>query len=106
MLPQVLNTTSYLANTIYPMLTIVLYRLLPQVFDSNGELIFSFGTNGEGNGQFNAPTGVAVLTFYYNLRKANLIYPEMFLLKFYWQTFFGKHIHVFQKSSFFISKPH
>ena len=57
-LPQVLNTL--LPNTIYPMLTIVLYRLLPQVFDSNGELIFSFGTNGEGNGQFNAPTGVAV----------------------------------------------
>ena len=59
MLPQVLNTL--IPNTIYPMLTIVLYRLLPlQVFDSNGELIFSFGTNGEGNGQFNAPTGVAV----------------------------------------------
>jgi hypothetical protein len=23
-------------------------------------LVFSFGSNGEGNGQFNAPTGVAV----------------------------------------------
>jgi len=41
-------------------LTNVLSPFLPQVFDSNGELIFSFGTNGEGNGQFNAPTGVAV----------------------------------------------
>ena len=31
-----------------------------QVFDTNGELVFSFGSNGEGNGQFNAPTGIAV----------------------------------------------
>jgi hypothetical protein len=31
-----------------------------KVYDSNGELVFSFGSNGEGNGQFNAPTGVAV----------------------------------------------
>ena len=31
-----------------------------QVFDSEGDFQFSFGSNGEGNGQFNAPTGVAV----------------------------------------------
>ena len=31
-----------------------------QVFDSDGDFQFSFGSNGEGNGQFNAPTGVAV----------------------------------------------
>ena len=31
-----------------------------QVFDADGEFQFSFGSNGEGNGQFNAPTGVAV----------------------------------------------
>jgi sugar lactone lactonase YvrE len=30
------------------------------VFDSEGEFQFCFGSNGEGNGQFNAPTGVAV----------------------------------------------
>ncbi|XP_059080014.1 tripartite motif-containing protein 2-like [Tigriopus californicus] len=38
-----------------------LRRLLyvPQVFDSEGEFMFCFGSNGEGNGQFNAPTGVA-----------------------------------------------
>ena len=31
-----------------------------QVFDSDGDFLFTFGTSGEGNGQFNAPTGVAV----------------------------------------------
>lgn len=31
-----------------------------QVFDSEGDYLYSFGSNGEGNGQFNAPTGVAV----------------------------------------------
>ena len=31
-----------------------------QVFDHNGEFLFCFGSNGEGNGQFNAPTGLAV----------------------------------------------
>ena len=31
-----------------------------QVFDSEGTFRFSFGSHGEGNGQFNAPTGVAV----------------------------------------------
>lgn len=31
-----------------------------QVFTLEGELVLKFGSNGEGNGQFNAPTGVAV----------------------------------------------
>ena len=31
-----------------------------QVFDCEGSFLFNFGSNGEGNGQFNAPTGVAV----------------------------------------------
>lgn len=31
-----------------------------QVFNQEGEFILKFGSNGEGNGQFNAPTGVAV----------------------------------------------
>ena len=31
-----------------------------QVFDSDGEFLFTFGSHGEGNGQFNAPTGIAV----------------------------------------------
>ena len=31
-----------------------------QVFSLDGELVLKFGSNGEGNGQFNAPTGVAV----------------------------------------------
>lgn len=31
-----------------------------QVFNNEGEFILKFGSNGEGNGQFNAPTGVAV----------------------------------------------
>jgi tripartite motif-containing protein 2/3 len=35
-----------------------LYAL--QVFDMSGSFVLSFGSNGEGNGQFNAPTGVAV----------------------------------------------
>uniref|UniRef100_A0A3B5A7X2 NHL repeat containing 3 n=1 Tax=Stegastes partitus TaxID=144197 RepID=A0A3B5A7X2_9TELE len=30
------------------------------VFTPEGELVLKFGSNGEGNGQFNAPTGVAV----------------------------------------------
>lgn len=33
---------------------------LCQVFTPDGELVLKFGSNGEGNGQFNAPTGVAV----------------------------------------------
>lgn len=33
---------------------------LYQVFDSDGDFLFTFGTSGEGNGQFNAPTGIAV----------------------------------------------
>lgn len=28
-----------------------------QVFDSTGQFLYCFGENGEGNGQFNAPTG-------------------------------------------------
>lgn len=31
-----------------------------QVFNTEGEFLLKFGSNGEGNGQFNAPTGVAV----------------------------------------------
>lgn len=31
-----------------------------QVFNTDGEFLLKFGSNGEGNGQFNAPTGVAV----------------------------------------------
>lgn len=36
--------------------------LLPplKVFNTEGEFLLKFGSNGEGNGQFNAPTGVAV----------------------------------------------
>lgn len=33
---------------------------LPQVYSADGEFLFKFGSHGEGNGQFNAPTGVAV----------------------------------------------
>lgn len=32
----------------------------PQVYSADGEFLFKFGSHGEGNGQFNAPTGVAV----------------------------------------------
>ena len=31
-----------------------------QVFNTEGEFLLKFGSNGEGNGQFNAPTGVSV----------------------------------------------
>lgn len=31
-----------------------------QVYSADGEFLFKFGSHGEGNGQFNAPTGVAV----------------------------------------------
>nr|XP_029509146.1 tripartite motif-containing protein 3-like [Oncorhynchus nerka] len=34
----------------------------PQVYSADGEFLFKFGSHGEGNGQFNAPTGVAVDT--------------------------------------------
>lgn len=34
--------------------------LAVQVFNTEGEFLLKFGSNGEGNGQFNAPTGVAV----------------------------------------------
>lgn len=37
-----------------------LMSLCCQVFTTEGELVLKFGSNGEGNGQFNAPTGVAV----------------------------------------------
>lgn len=33
---------------------------LAQVYSADGEFLFKFGSHGEGNGQFNAPTGVAV----------------------------------------------
>lgn len=35
-------------------------QISSQVFTPEGELLLKFGSNGEGNGQFNAPTGVAV----------------------------------------------
>ena len=31
-----------------------------KVFTSEGKFLYSFGSKGEGNGQFNGPTGVAV----------------------------------------------
>lgn len=34
-----------------------------QVFDRTGQFLYSFGNNGEGDGEFNAPTGVAVDCF-------------------------------------------
>ncbi|KAI4879806.1 hypothetical protein NFI96_030759 [Prochilodus magdalenae] len=33
-----------------------------KVYNADGEFLFKFGSHGEGNGQFNAPTGVAVDT--------------------------------------------
>lgn len=30
------------------------------MYSADGEFLFKFGSHGEGNGQFNAPTGVAV----------------------------------------------
>lgn len=33
-----------------------------QVYNADGEFLYKFGSHGEGNGQFNAPTGVAVDT--------------------------------------------
>ncbi len=33
------------------------------MFDSNGHFLYNFGSNGEGQGQFNAPTGIAVDPF-------------------------------------------
>ena len=39
---------------------LTVFSLYFQVFDHNGEFLFCFGSNGEGNGQFNAPTGMAV----------------------------------------------
>lgn len=41
-------------------LNTLLYLSPGQVFTPDGELVLKFGSNGEGNGQFNAPTGVAV----------------------------------------------
>jgi tripartite motif-containing protein 2/3 len=35
-------------------------KYFTQVFNQEGEFLLKFGSNGEGNGQFNAPTGVAV----------------------------------------------
>lgn len=35
-------------------------RFPHQVYNADGEFLFKFGSHGEGNGQFNAPTGVAV----------------------------------------------
>lgn len=32
------------------------------MYNADGEFLFKFGSHGEGNGQFNAPTGVAVDT--------------------------------------------
>lgn len=39
---------------------VVRFLLFAQVFSADGEFLFKFGSHGEGNGQFNAPTGVAV----------------------------------------------
>ena len=39
---------------------LISFFCLYQVFTPEGELVMKFGSNGEGNGQFNAPTGVAV----------------------------------------------
>ncbi len=39
---------------------IVLDLWLLQVYNADGEFLFKFGSHGEGNGQFTAPTGVAV----------------------------------------------
>ena len=36
------------------------------MFDSTGQFLYSFGSNGEGNGQFNAPTG-KFFKFFFNL---------------------------------------
>lgn len=36
------------------------HDFLLQVYNADGEFLFKFGSHGEGNGQFNAPTGVAV----------------------------------------------
>lgn len=36
------------------------FQYFIQVFNQEGEFMLKFGSNGEGNGQFNAPTGVAV----------------------------------------------
>jgi tripartite motif-containing protein 2/3 len=33
------------------------------VFDTTGQFLYSFGCNGEGDGQFNAPTGIAIDPF-------------------------------------------
>lgn len=38
----------------------LIYYLFWQVYSADGEFLFKFGSHGEGNGQFNAPTGVAV----------------------------------------------
>ena len=39
-----------------------LHDVCSKVFTSEGKFIYSFGSKGEGNGQFNGPTGVAVDT--------------------------------------------
>lgn len=41
-------------------LEICCFYMNRQVFNTEGEFLLKFGSNGEGNGQFNAPTGVAV----------------------------------------------
>lgn len=41
-------------------LVVWIYYYLLQVYSADGEFLFKFGSHGEGNGQFNAPTGVAV----------------------------------------------
>ena len=35
-------------------------KFYPKVFTREGQFLFSFGSKGEGNGQFNGPTGLAV----------------------------------------------
>lgn len=46
-----------LSNQNFVVLIVILFM---QVYNADGEFLFKFGSHGEGNGQFNAPTGVAV----------------------------------------------
>lgn len=51
------NTNNDVFASLY---AITLLQTKMQVFNTEGEFLLKFGSNGEGNGQFNAPTGVAV----------------------------------------------
>lgn len=45
---------------VFRVVTIRFLGLFWKVYNADGEFLFKFGSHGEGNGQFNAPTGVAV----------------------------------------------